>query len=222
MRAMEADAQAYAASACEELHRLGDKGPKEEFFKYYPEISRGFSQALDKNNGKMGHDLLTATFKAWYDQSTTKSVYENGYLLEPMQRELDYIAKGYKIAKTFEKSISARQTIAEIAWTKNGNYFQDDPDILNSGKYLDVSEFTMEQMKKFFEFRKEMTGVDDSKALDGIPTRQNSRLSGLREIKKPVETQKTASIKRNKEAVKNQNLAKSFIYAQKIAAKHSR
>ena len=195
-----------------------------EFYKYYPEIAKGFSEALIKNDGKLGHNLLTDTFKAWYDQLGTKSVYEEGYLLEPMQQELRNIAKG-KGSMTFETSISAQKTIAEIAWTKDGNYFRDDPEILNGGKYLDVSEFTMEQMKKFFEFRKEMTGKDDSKALNGIPTRPNTIKPRVPEMKKPPVSQINPIIKKilkNKEMLKKNTLAAKFVKAQKFAAKHAR
>ena len=185
MRAMEADAQAYAASACEQLFRQGDKGPKEQFYKYYPEIAKGFSAALEKNNGELGHQLLTDTFKAWYDQLGTKSVYEEGYLLEPMQQELRNIANGKGASMTFETTIDAKKTISEICWTKDGNYFKDDPEILNNGKYMDVCEFTMDQMKKFFEYRKEMTGKDDAKALDNVPTRRNTHEPRVPEMKKP-------------------------------------
>ena len=225
MRAMEADAQAYASSACEELFRLGDEGPKKEFYKYYPEIAKGFTNALIKNDAQMGNNLLTDTFKAWYDQLGTKSVYEEGYLLEPMQQELRNIANGKGETMTFETSISAQKTIAEIAWTKNGNYFKDDPEILNGGKYLNVSEFTMDQMKKFFEFRKELTGKDDSKALDGIPTRPNTIKPRVKEMTKPPVKNKQTAMKKimaNKEAVKNQGLAARFVQAQKLAAKHAR
>lgn len=225
MRAMEADAQAYASSACEELFRLGDEGPKREFYKYYPEIAKGFTNALIKNDAQMGNNLLTDTFKAWYDQLRTKSVYEEGYLLEPMQQELRNIANGKGETMTFETSVSAQKTIAEIAWTKNGNYFQDDPDILNSGKYLDVSEFTMEQMKKFFEFRKELTGKDDSKSLDGIPTRENSIKPRVNEMTKPPVRNKDAKMRKimkNKESVKQNGLATRFVQVKKMAAKHGR
>ena len=226
MRAMEADAQAYASSACEELHRLGDTGPKKEFYKYYPAIATGFSNALVKNDGQLGHNLLTDTFKAWYDQLNIKSVYEENYLLEPMQQELREIAKG-KGTMSFETSISAQKTISEIAWTKDGNYFKDDPEILNGGKYLNVSEFTMEQMKKFFEFRKEMTGKDDSKALEGIPTRPNTIKPRVKEMKKPAMKQpKMAKMMRmaaNREAYKAQTLAARFVKAQQqFAAKYGR
>ncbi|MBO4521499.1 MAG: hypothetical protein J5787_09885 [Alphaproteobacteria bacterium] len=226
MRAMEADAQAYAASACEELFRMGDEGPKKEFYRFYPEIAKGFTNALIKNDGKMGHALLTDTFKAWYDQLGTKSVYEENYLLTPMQQELRDIANGKGTTMTFETSISAQKTIAEIAWTKDGNYFKDDPEILNGGQYLNVSEFTMEQMKKFFEFRKEMTGIDDSKALEGIPTRPNTIEPRVPAMKKPpVKKSKADKIKKinhNKEAVKKQTLAAKFVKAQKLMAKQER
>ena len=227
MRAMEADAQAYASSACEEMFRLGDKGPKEQFYKYYPEIAQGFSKALIKNDAQMGHNLLTDTFKAWYDQLGTKSVYEEGYLLEPMQQELNNIAHGKGVEMTFDRSISAEKTIAEICWTKDGNYFKDDAKILNSGKYINVSEFTMEQMKKFFEFRKELTGLDDAKALDGIETRPNTIKPRVSEMRKPaVKKDKAAiiqAIKQNKdkEEGKNESLAK-FAAFRRLAEKRIR
>ena len=226
MRAMEADAQAYAASACEELSRQGDTGPKQQFYKYYPEIAQGFSNALEKNDGKLGHNLLTDTFKAWYDQLGTKSVYEEGYLLEPMQQELRDIAKGKGTTMTFDTTIDAKKTISEIAWTKDGNYFKDDPEILNSGKYLDVSEFTMEQMKKFFEFRKEMTGKDDSAVLDGIPTRPNTIKPRVSEMKKPHIKQPDEEIKlkieQNKEAVLHQGMAARIAQMRKISMLNAR
>ena len=145
--------------------------------------------------------------------------------MEPMQQELRNIANGKGETMTFETSISAQKTIAEIAWTKNGNYFKDDPEILNGGKYLNVSEFTMDQMKKFFEFRKELTGKDDSKALDGIPTRPNTIKPRVKEMTKPPVKNKQTAIKKimaNREAVKNQGLAARFVQAQKLAAKHTR
>ena len=198
---------------------------KKEFYEYYPKIAAGFSNALIKNNGQLGHNLLTDTFKAWYDQLGTKSVYEESYLLEPMQQELRDIAKG-KGTMTFETSISAQKTISEIAWTKEGNYFKDDPEILNGGKYLNVSEFTMEQMKKFFEFRKEMTGKDNAQALEGIPTRPNTIKPRVKEMKKPAmklpKQVKMMRIAANREAVKNQTLAARFVKAQRFAAKYGR
>ena len=188
MRAMEADAQAYAATACEEMFRLGDEAPKQEFYKYYPPIAKGFTQALIKNDAQLGDQLLTDTFKSWYDQQGTKTVYEANYLLEPMQQDLRDIANGKdkEHQMSFDMSISAQKTISEIAWTKHGNYFKDDPEILNGGKYLDVCDYTMQQMQKYFEIRKEMTGKDDAKALEGIPTRADTIPARTKGMKKPA------------------------------------
>lgn len=188
MRAMEADAQAYAATACEEMFRLGDEAPKQEFYKYYPPIAKGFTQALIKNDAQLGDQLLTDTFKSWYDQLGTKTVYEANYLLEPMQQDLRDIANGKNkdTQMSFDMSISAQKTISEIAWTQHGNYFKDNPEILNGGKYLDVCDYTMTQMQKYFEIRKEMTGKDDAKALDGIPTRGDSIPPRTKGMKKPA------------------------------------
>ena len=82
----------------------------------------------------------------------------------------------------------------------------------------------MEQMKKFFEFRKEMTGKDDIKALDGIPTRPNTIKPHVKEMKKPAMKQfKMMRIAANREAVKKQTLAARFVKAQQqFAAKYGR
>lgn len=219
MRAMEADAQAYAATACEEMFRLGDEAPKQEFYKYYPPIAKGFTQALIKNDAQLGDQLLTDTFKSWYDQQGTKSVYEANYLLEPMQQDLRDIANGKdkEHQMSFDMSISAQKTIAEIAWTQHGNYFKDDPEILNGGKYLDVCDHTMTQMKKYFEIRKEMTGKDDSKALNGIPTRADTIPPRTKGMKRPAVKNgdvKRRRILKNKETTQAQSLASKMVRAQ--------
>lgn len=222
MRAMEADAQAYAATACEEMFRLGDPEPKQEFYKYYPPIAKGFTQALIKNDAQLGDQLLTDTFKSWYDQLGTKTGYEANYLLEPMQQDLRDIANGKNkdTQMSFDMSISAQKTIAEIAWTQHGNYFKDNPEILNGGKYLDVCDFTMAQMKKYFEIRKEMTGKDDAKALDGIPTRADTIPPRTKGMKRPAVKSadaKRQQILKNKETTQAQSLASKMVRAQ-IAA----
>ena len=210
MRAMEADAQAYAATACEEMFRLGDPAPKQDFYKYYPPIAEGFTKALIKNDAQLGDQLLTDTFKSWYDQQGTKTVYEANYLLEPMQQDLRDIANGKdkEHQMSFDMSISAQKTIAEIAWTKHGNYFKDDPEILNGGKYLDVCDYTMAQMKKYFEIRKEMTGKDDSKALDGIPTRADTIPARTKGMKKPAAKKSKTSAEKNITALLRRGLGR--------------
>lgn len=219
MRAMEADAQAYAATACEEMFRQGDPEPKQEFYRYYPPIAKGFTQALIKNDAQLGDQLLTDTFKSWYDQQGTKTVYEANYLLEPMQQDLRDIANGKNkdTQMSFDMSISAQKTIAEIAWTQHGNYFKDNPEILNGGKYLDVCDHTMTQMKKYFEIRKEMTGKDDSKALDGIPTRADTIPPRTKGMKRPAVKNgdvKRRRILKNKETTQAQSLASKMVRAQ--------
>lgn len=70
-----------------------------------------------------------------------------------------------------------------------------------------------------------MTGKDDSKALDGIPTRPNTIKPRVKEMTKPAVKNKQAAMKKimaNKEAVKNQSLAARFVQAQKFAAGQGR
>ena len=49
-------------------------------------------------------------------------------------------------------------------------------------------------MKKYFEIRKEMTGKDDAKALDGIPTRGDSIPPRTKGMKKPAAKKNAVAI----------------------------
>ena len=86
-RAMEADAQTYAITACKELQLQGDRSPYNVFADRYPEIEEAFRASYDKH-GKVNHDVMTDTNESWYDQIRTKTVYEEAYQIEPMTKEI--------------------------------------------------------------------------------------------------------------------------------------
>ena len=183
-RAMEADAQTYAICACKELAFLGKNGPYDEFKEKYPEIERAFDTAYKGAGNKITNEVMTKAFEGWYDQEYMKTRYEQGYILHPMVNDLKWMERG-AYGKDFDVSASAQQTIKEITQTKDGNYFTDDPEILNGKKYMAVTENTMEQMKNYMEARKSLGKGDKTAVLDGIPTRPNVVVPDMIEIKKP-------------------------------------
>lgn len=209
-RGMEADAQTYAVMACEELARQGDEGPKKEFYKYYPEIAKAFDGALEKNKNELGHRLMTDTFEGWYDQKGTKTVYEEGYQLDPMRQELRNLKMGFSPSMEFKDSIKCEDAIRLLTWTKDGNYFKDEPKILETGKYLDVSETSMKEMKTFFKLRQDLTGLKPDKSLESIPTRADThslRGPAMNKVRKPRSDKKQGALSRilnNKQQHQNQ------------------
>jgi len=170
-RAMEADAQTNAVTACYELYQLGDKAPYEIFKSTYPEIEKAFHDALVANNGLVDNRVMTEAFKGWYDQNGTKRAYERGYELEPMEDEIADLKAGKKPTLLYNEPFDTAETVKMASYTDNGSYFVDDPKILESGKYLDVAESSMRIMKNFFEIRKTLTGLPVDKTLAELPVR---------------------------------------------------
>ena len=172
-RAMEADAQTNAVTACYELAQMGDKGPYEIFKKTYPEIEKAFSDALQANNGVINHDVMTQAFKGWYDQNGTKKAYENGYQLEPMAMEQKSLLAGNKPTLLYNEPFDTATVVKMASYTAEGSYFTEDPKMLESGKFLDVTEDTKAKMEEFFKIRQETTGMAPDPTLAEIPTRPN-------------------------------------------------
>lgn len=200
-RAMEADAQACAVAACKELELLGDERPYAEFKEKYPEIESAFDKAF-KADGKITDGAMTAAFKGWYDQERMKTLYEQGYILRPMANDLEWIKKGTQ-GMPFDFSVSAQLTVGEITQRKNGNYFTDDPEILNGGKYMAVAEDTMEQMKNYVAARKAATKEDLSPMLDNIPTRPTYVVPDMIRIEAPAKKPEPLTAARMKLAARN-------------------
>lgn len=174
-RAMEADAQTYAVTSCKELALQGETGPYNIFKQRYPEIEKAFDTAYKAAGNKITHDVMTETFEGWYDQLRTKTVYEEAYQIEPMTKEL-YDLKQGKEQKLFynKQKMGAEEAIAMAGWTKDGNYYTKDPKRLESGKFLDVAEQTMGDMRDFFKLREELTGMAADPSLDTIPVRPDT------------------------------------------------
>lgn len=183
-RAMEADAQTYAICACKELALQGTDKPYAEFKEKYPEIEKAFDTAYRAAGNKITHKVMTKAFEGWYDQEVMKTRYEQGYILKPLAGDLKWMQRGL-CGKSFDRSVSVWQTIKELTQTKDGNYFTDNPEVLNGGKYMSVTENTMQQMKNYMEARKMLNKGDKSFVLEGIPTRLDVFISDMVEIKKP-------------------------------------
>lgn len=229
-RAMEADAQTYAVTACDELNRQGDAGPLQQFYKFYPEIAKAHTNAMEKSGGRQSYRMMTDVFKGWYDQNNTKTSYEEGYQLEPMQEELRNMLRGAAPTMMFSDSVSCQDTVRTLAWTKEGNYFVDDPQILMSGKYMDVSERSFGDMCQFFSRRQELTGDEWDETLRDIPTRPNTLERRVTDMKKVhVKKKKTAPSALKKIMKNKQNhqqppmtTAQRFMAAHKLIAAKNR
>ena len=174
-RAMEADAQTYAVTSCKQLALQGETGPYEIFKKRYPEIEKAFDTAYQAAGNKITHDVMTETFEGWYDQLRTKTVYEEAYQIEPMTKEIYEMKQGKEPTLFYNKqTMTGPEAIALAGWTKDGNYYTKDPHRLESGKFLDVAEASMQDMQDFFRLRKEMTGMEPDPSLKSIPTRPDT------------------------------------------------
>lgn len=172
-RSMEADAQTYAVTACQELAEQGDRGPYLRFQERYPEIERAFSTARAENGGVVNHDVMTATFKGWYDQNRIKTVYEESYQVEPMLTELSKLMVGHEPSYKYDRKVSGADAVAMAGWTKNGNYFTDDPAVLETGKYVEVADTSLTAIRNFFKARETLTGMAPDTSIEGLPTRRN-------------------------------------------------
>ena len=118
---------------------------------------------------------MTETFEGWYDQLRTKTVYEEAYQIEPMTKEIYEIKQGKEPTLFYNKqTMSAVEAVALAGWTKDGNYYTKDPNRLESGKFLDVAEASMQDMQEFFKMRKELTGMEPDASLASIPTRPDT------------------------------------------------
>lgn len=217
-RAIEADAQTYAISACNELRFDGDSGPYREFKMAYPEVEERFMDALKKARGDVTNDVMTETFKGWYDQRRTKTSYEKSYQVEPMQAELSNLMVGKEPSLHYDKQLSGADIIAIAGWTKNGNYFTDDPAVLEQGHYVEVADSTMLAMENFFKAREALTGVAPDPSIKTLPTRTNKKCSPI----KIQEHTPVSGAKERIEAVKREYAVQNAAVKRAVVSKRGR
>lgn len=217
-RSMEADAQTYAVTACQELAEQGDCDPYKRFQERYPEIENAFSSARAKNGGVVNHDVMTATFKGWYDQDRIKTVYEESYQVDPMLTELSKLMVGHQPSYKYDHKVSGADAVAMAGWTKNGNYFTDDPAVLETGKYVEVADSSLNAIRNFFKARKTLTGMAPDTSIEGLPTRRNPLPP--KEIKDYSSAQEMEI--RNEAALKKQMAEISTAARMKIFARAAR
>lgn len=231
-RTMEADAQTYAVTSCKELALQGDDKPYQKFKETYPEIEMAFDAAYKKAGNQVNHDVMTATFDGWYDQLRTKTVYESSYQIEPMLKEIYDLKQGKEPTLFYNQgTISAKEALSIAGWTKEGNYYTNNPEQLESGKFLDVSERSMQDMKEFFKMRQELTGMAPDASLESIPVRANSlevdrpRMGeappkGMFDLKDRILENKKNYVSEKRAAGENTSVKKAV--AQKLAQKLAR
>ena len=225
-RAMEADAQTYAVTSCKELALQGETGPYETFKQRYPEIEKAFDTAYKAAGNKITHEVMTETFEGWYDQLRTKTVYEEAYQIEPMTKEIYDLKQGKAQTLFYNKQqMGAQEAVAMAGWTKDGNYYTKDPKRLESGKFLDVAEQTMSDMRDFFKLRQELTGMAPDPSLETIPVRPDTMKRDRPKMgEKPMDAmfESKDRILMNKQRYASEKKAQKIAVVQTLAAKHVR
>lgn len=202
-RAAEADAQAAAARVCYELDQDGCRSPLRTMKKQYPEIVEPFEKAAMEEGGVESGKAQTEAFKGWYDNDRVKLAYERSYEVAEIKAALE---KGTSGDLPYDKIYTGQDMVEQLCFdSKNGNYFTDDPSILEGGKYLDVSKETLDTLKDCFKEREEKTGKVSDTSLEEIPVRSSGmkmrrvclkeRQTDAKEQINKMRTVKTAQVK---------------------------
>ena len=177
-RAEEADAEAYAALACKQLELQGDKAPMAAFAEsdLGKETYAAFEKSLSEQNGVLNDKVVADAFKGWYShnglQGAVKQLYEEAYILQPMRDGVKKFEKGQtEGVYPFNEKMSSKEVIEQIGWTGKGNYLAgEDPDFLDKGLFISISERTKQDANIFFRIRKEKTGIEKDTSIDAMPT----------------------------------------------------
>lgn len=177
-------------------------------------------EALVKTQGDVTNEVMTETFKGWYDQKRTKTSYEESYQVKPMQTELSNLMIGKEPTLHYTKQMTGADIIAIAGWTKNGNYFTDDPAVLEQGHYIEVADTTMKALKNFFKAREALTGAAPDPSIETLPTRTNTRPT----LKAQTYTsaQQTSGAKERIEAAKREYAVRDAAVKRAVAAKRAR
>ena len=216
-RAMEADAQANALAACYELAQIGDKRPLEFFG--CPEITKPFNRELQNNGGVVTPEAMTAAFKGWYDQHDIKKAYERAYEVEPMWAEERSLQAGNAPKLLYAEPLDTTQTVKSITHTDKGSYFTDDPKILETGKYLDVTESTKAAFNLFFKIRHETTGMAPDPTNAHIPTRPNTVYRNPYSLEAYLEREREKAEREKQKAQQTQNGTSQKAFSMALASK---
>ena len=160
-RVMEADAESYGCLVAWELKEQGNDLCWQDMKKEFPEITQPFEDTFAKTGDL--DQARTAAFKGWYDNEERR----NGY-----DENLDYWIRGVspKSFKNKLKSISANKFVnAFCSDPETGEvYFTENPKILESGKYMAVSEDIKEKLVSHHQQREALPGRVPDKSLKAL------------------------------------------------------
>ncbi len=168
-RSAEADAEAAAAKVCYELAKNGNSLPLSAMRRRSPNIVNPFEKAATEKGGVESGKAQTEAFKGWYDNDNLKHSYEESYEITDMTKAL---REGTSGDRTYSEVITGKKITELVCWNgKKGNYFTDNPKILENGKYLDVDKTTLTFFKDYFKKREEKTGKAPDKSIEKLPVR---------------------------------------------------
>ena len=160
-RVMEADAESYGCLVAWELKEQGNDLCWQDMTKEFPEITKPFEETYAKTGDL--NQARTAAFKGWYDNEERRCGYDES---------LDYWIRGIS-PESFHnklKSISANKFVnAFCSDPETGEvYFSENPKILESGKYMAVSEDIKESLISHHQQREALPGRIPDKSLKAL------------------------------------------------------
>ena len=160
-RIMEADAESYGCLVAWELKEKGHEDCWNDFAAEFPEITDAFEKTLKETGDK--NKARTAAFKGWYDDAERRDSYDKDIVEEIEETLPDDFKKKLKSisAETFVKAFCTDPG------TKN-NYFTDDPNILESGKYIALYEDRKEAIKAHHQKREALPKREPDKSIADI------------------------------------------------------
>lgn len=161
-RAMEADACATATLAVLEAERNGlkEKGLRSEAS---PAVCEAF------NAGKDNKEVLNLAFDKWYDDLPIKESYEDSYIIGHMRSSMKSTDALFQCA--YDKNVTPEQTAMRICQSPDGCYLQN-PEKLETGKYIDIARGTKAVADKFFVLREKAFGHAPDESYKDIPVRE--------------------------------------------------
>ena len=172
-RAMEADANAYAALVCWQLKEAdiegpwgqkGDSKPWEKLSENAPLITGAFERTMLETKDET--KSLESGFKAWY-QDKVREGYD-AYHVENL-KHIEELGVAGRLSFAGEKSA---EDIAKSTCCHKGKiYVADVERTLNSKEYLSVSQKTMDGIKAFFAKREQDFGIKADKSIALVPVK---------------------------------------------------
>lgn len=160
-RVMEADAESYGCLVAWELKEKGLSKSWNDFSEEFPEVAGPFEKAL--KDGRPLSEARMEAFLGWYDNAERRDSYDESHLAALQDIEP-------KVLKKKLSSMPASKIVKALCHDiENGtDYFTKDPAMLETGKYVAVSEERHAEFKAYFAERDKLPERQPDKSLDQL------------------------------------------------------